>query len=63
VGRVRLNAHLAARLVVLGGGCAVIAGVYLLWSLAIALMVGGVSAVAVGLLLIDVDAKRRPARG
>lgn len=64
MGHVRLNAHLTARLVVFGGGAAVVAGVYLLWGLAIALMVGGVSAAVAGLFMIDVDSQsRRSPRG
>lgn len=45
-------AVLLALLVVLGAGCA-LAGVYLLFGLAVALVVGGVAAVALG-LLVDV---------
>lgn len=55
MGRVRLNAHLAARLIVLGGGLTIVAGVYLLWGLGVAVLSGGVGVIAAGLLLIDVD--------
>lgn len=59
MGRLRLSARTVARLVVLGGGASAAAGVLLLWGLGIALLVTGVTTVAAGLLLIDVDQKRR----
>lgn len=63
MGRVRLNAFAAANALVFGGGLAVAVGVYLLWGLGFAVLVAGVGAVCAGLFFVDVDAKRRPARG
>lgn len=59
MGRLRLTTAARARLVVLTGGLSGAAGVYLLWGLGVALLATGVSAVAYGLLGIDVDRKGR----
>ena len=59
MGRVRVSPATRARLLLLAGGVASAAGVFLLWGIGVALLAAGLGTVVYGLLGIDVDRKPR----